>query len=112
MKAAGARLGERLADTEIRDAAHPLPERRGLRTSTAHPTTSARLLVRQLSSPVRWTATVAALGGGGMRGRSSNAARARCSPASSSASRGGGETQIFALEDPETSAAAIPRPAA
>src|SRR5688572_6621797 len=60
MQSAGQRLGDRLAATEIR-----APEIRYLSAvdSQFHgdPDDIRALLVRQLSSPVRWTATVAAL---------------------------------------------------
>jgi [acyl-carrier-protein] S-malonyltransferase len=66
MKSAGARLGERLAATEIR-----APRLRYLSAVDAvehsQPDDIRALLVRQLSSPVRWTATVAALSGGGAK---------------------------------------------
>jgi len=66
MKAAGARLGERLAATEIRS-----PRIRYLSAVDASehdaPDDIRALLVRQLSSPVRWTSTVAALVGAGAR---------------------------------------------
>jgi [acyl-carrier-protein] S-malonyltransferase len=66
MKSAGTRLGERLASTEIR-----APHIRYLSAVDAQehasPDEIRALLVRQLSSPVRWTATVAALGTAGIR---------------------------------------------
>jgi [acyl-carrier-protein] S-malonyltransferase len=64
MKAAGQRLGERLASTEIR-----APRIRYLSAVDAQehsdPDDIRALLVRQLSSPVRWTRTVSALSGAG-----------------------------------------------
>ena len=64
MKSAGLRLGERLAATDIR-----APRIRYLSAVDAvehsDPDDIRGLLVRQLSSPVRWTATVTALSSGG-----------------------------------------------
>jgi [acyl-carrier-protein] S-malonyltransferase len=64
MKSAGARLAERLSATELR-----APRLRYLSAVDAvehtEPEEIRQLLVRQLSSPVRWTATVAALGQAG-----------------------------------------------
>jgi [acyl-carrier-protein] S-malonyltransferase len=64
MKSAGVRLGERLAKTDIR-----APRIRYLSAVDAvehsDPDDIRRLLGRQLSSPVRWTATVTALSSGG-----------------------------------------------
>ena len=86
MKSAGARLGERLASTEIR-----APRIRYLSAVDARdhadPDDIRALLVRQLSSPVRWTATVTALSSGGSRAHRRVRTRAECSPAWSNASR-------------------------
>ena len=79
-------------------AAHPLPQRRGCARARCMPTTSAQLLVRQLSSPVRWTATVAALGSGGRAADRRMRPGRACSPAWSSASHAAAN-QTFALED-------------
>jgi [acyl-carrier-protein] S-malonyltransferase len=66
MKSAGARLGERLAAMEIR-----APRIRYLSAVDARehsaPDDIRALLVRQLSSPVRWTETVTALSSGGAK---------------------------------------------
>jgi [acyl-carrier-protein] S-malonyltransferase len=66
MKSAGARLGERLVTMEIR-----APRIRYLSAVDARehsdPDDIRALLVRQLSSPVRWTETVTALSSGGAR---------------------------------------------
>jgi acyl transferase domain-containing protein len=66
MKSAGAQLGERLSTMEIR-----VPRIRYLSAVDAREHQEAddirQLLVRQLSSPVRWTSTVAALGAAGAR---------------------------------------------
>lgn len=65
MKSAGQRLGERLASTEIR-----APKIRYLSAVDARehsdPDDIRALLVRQLSSPVRWTQTVTTLSAGGI----------------------------------------------
>lgn len=110
MKAAGARLGERLTATEIR-----APRIRYLSAVDAQlhetPDDIRALLVRQLSSPVRWTATVAALSGEGARNI------IECGPGGVLAglvkriTRGSG-TQTFALESPDNFAAAISAAAA
>jgi len=105
MKSAGARLGERLAQTELQaprirylsavDAAeHATPE--GIRT----------LLVKQLSSPVRWTSTVAALSSRGIK------QVVECGPGGVLAGlvkriTRGGDTQTFALETPDNFSAAV-----
>jgi [acyl-carrier-protein] S-malonyltransferase len=66
MKSAGLRLGERLANTQLR-----APRLRYLSavdaTEHSDPEDLRTLLTRQLSSPVRWTSTVAALTSGGVR---------------------------------------------
>lgn len=105
MKSAGVRLGERLANTAIQ-----APAIRYLSAVDAQEHSSAddirALLVRQLSSPVRWTATVAALGAAGIR------EVVECGPGGVLAGlvkriTRGSDTQTRALEAPEnfTSAA-------
>jgi len=114
MKAAGALLGERLAATEIR-----APRIRYLSAVDAlehdAPDDIRALLVRQLSSPVRWTATVAALvdtlGSAGAR------QIVECGPGGVLAGlvkriTRGGDTQTFALESPDTFTAATTAAAA
>jgi len=105
MKAAGARLGERLAATEIRP-----PRIRYLSAVDAAEHTDAddirALLVRQLSSAVRWTATVTALSGGGLT------KLVECGPGGVLASlikriERGRDTQNFALAEPESFKAAL-----
>jgi [acyl-carrier-protein] S-malonyltransferase len=104
MKAAGVRLGERLTGTELR-----APRIRYLSAVDAQehsaPDEIRALLVRQLSSPVRWTATVAALGNAGIR------QIVECGPGGVLAGlvkriTRGSETQAYALESPENLAAA------
>src|SRR5690349_3291140 len=104
MKSAGLRLGERLANTEIR-----APGIRYLSAVDAQehssPDEIRGLLVRQLSSPVRWTATVAALSAAGIR------QVVECGPGgvlSGLVKRitRGGDTQTQALESPENFTAA------
>src|SRR6188508_359054 len=99
MKSAGARLGERLTSTEIR-----APRIRYLSAVDAqehsNPDDIRGLLVRQLSSPVRWTATVAALNAAGIR------QVIECGPGGVLAGlvkriTRGGDTQTQALESPE-----------
>ena len=110
MKAAGERLGERLAATDIR-----APRIRYLSAvdAQAHdsPDDIRALLVRQLSSPVRWTATVAALAGVGAKHI------VECGPGGVLAGlvkriTRGGDIQTFALESPENFAAATSAAAA
>jgi [acyl-carrier-protein] S-malonyltransferase len=110
MKAAGARLGERLAATEVR-----APRIRYLSAVDAltheSPDDIRALLVRQLSSPVRWTATVAALSTAGAK------QIVECGPGGVLAGlvkriTRGGDTQTFALESPENFAAATSAAAA
>ena len=60
-EAAGVRLGERLAATEIRAPQIRYLSAVDARSTHSDPDDIRALLVRQLSSPVRWTATVAAL---------------------------------------------------
>jgi [acyl-carrier-protein] S-malonyltransferase len=104
MKSAGARLGERLSGTPIQ-----APKIRYLSAVDAQehgsPDEIRALLVRQLSSPVRWTATVAALGAAGIR------QVVECGPGGVLAGlvkriTRGGDTQTHALESPENFAAA------
>jgi [acyl-carrier-protein] S-malonyltransferase len=105
MKPAGVRLGERLDKIEIRK-----PALRYLSAVDAQEHSAAEdiraLLVRQLSSPVRWTSTVAALTAGG-------ASRIiECGPGAVLAGlvkriTRGGDTQTFALESPENFDAAL-----
>jgi [acyl-carrier-protein] S-malonyltransferase len=104
MKAAGARLGERLAATGIR-----APRIRYLSAVDAlehdAPDDIRALLVRQLSSPVRWTATVAAMHSAGAR------QIVECGPGGVLAGlvkriTRGGDTQTFALESPDNFTAA------
>jgi [acyl-carrier-protein] S-malonyltransferase len=99
MKSAGTRLGERLVATEIR-----APRIRYLSAVDAqehsNPDDIRSLLVRQLSSPVRWTATVAALNAAGIR------QVIECGPGGVLAGlvkriTRGGDTQTQALESPE-----------
>jgi [acyl-carrier-protein] S-malonyltransferase len=100
MQGAGARFAERLAKTDIRK-----PTLRYLSAVDARehdaPDDIRQLLVRQLSSPVRWTQTVAALSAAGIR------QVVECGPGGVLASlvkriTRGGETQTFALETPES----------
>ena len=99
MKSAGTRLGERLASTEIR-----APRIRYLSAVDAqehsNPDDIRGLLVRQLSSPVRWTATVAALNAAGIR------QVIECGPGGVLTGlvkriTRGGDTQTQALESPD-----------
>jgi len=105
MRAAGVRLGERLAKTELRS-----PRIRYVSAVDAQPHSDPgdlrRLLVSQLSSPVRWTSTVASItADGGIK------TIVECGPGKVllslvkriEKSRG---TQVFALEDPESFSAA------
>jgi len=110
MKSAGSRLGERLAQVDIR-----APRIRYLSAVDAQehtePNDIRQLLVRQLSSPVRWTATVAALGSGGAR------VIVECGPGGVLAGlvkriTRGGDIQTFALETPDNLAAATAATAA
>jgi len=104
MKSAGLRLGERLANTAIRT-----PAIRYLSAVDAqehsNPDDIRGLLVRQLSSPVRWTATVAALSAAGVR------QVVECGPGGVLAGlvkriTRGSDTQTQALESPENFSAA------
>jgi [acyl-carrier-protein] S-malonyltransferase len=110
MKSAGARLGERLAGTRI-----GAPRIRYLSAVDAQehssPDDIRALLVRQLSSPVRWTATVAALNAAGIR------QVIECGPGGVLASlvkriTRGSDTQTHALESPENFIAATSAAAA
>ncbi len=105
MKSAGARLRERLATTEIR-----APRIRYLSavdaTEHADPSDIRELLGRQLSSPVRWTATVTALSSGGAK------AIVECGPGGVLASlvkriERGRDTKGFSLDEPESFQAAL-----
>jgi [acyl-carrier-protein] S-malonyltransferase len=104
MKAAGERLRERLAATEIR-----APKIRYVSAVDAKehssPDDIRALLVRQLSSPVRWTATVNALTASGVT------RIAECGPGGVLAGlvkriEKGRETQILALDSPDSITAA------
>jgi [acyl-carrier-protein] S-malonyltransferase len=104
MRSAGARLGERLAATAIR-----APRIRYLSAVDARehsdPDDIRGLLVRQLSSPVRWTAAVAALNVAGIR------QVVECGPGGVLAGlvkriTRGSDTQTQALESPENFTAA------
>jgi [acyl-carrier-protein] S-malonyltransferase len=104
MKAAGERLRERLAATEIR-----APKIRYVSAVDAKehssPDDIRALLVRQLSSPVRWTATVNALTASGVT------RIAECGPGGVLAGLAkriekGRETQILALDSPDSITAA------
>jgi [acyl-carrier-protein] S-malonyltransferase len=110
MKSAGARLGERLAATEIR-----APGIRYLSAVDAaehsDPDDIRALLVRQLSSAVRWTATVTAMSGGGIT------QMIECGPGGVLAGLAKRierrrETQIFTLDEPESFKAALAAAAA
>lgn len=100
MKAAGQRLGERLASTEIR-----APKIRYLSAVDARehtdPDDIRALLVRQLSSPVRWTQTVTTLSGSGFT------RIVECGPGGVLAGlvkriEKGRDTQIIALDSPDS----------
>jgi len=110
MKPAGVRLGERLASTEIL-----APRLRYLSAVDAaehsDPDDIRGLLVRQLSCPVRWTATVTALSSSGA------GSIVECGPGGVLAGlvkriEKGRDTRIFSLDDPETFDAAIAAAAA
>jgi [acyl-carrier-protein] S-malonyltransferase len=105
MKSAGARLSEKLAATPLR-----APSIRYLSAVDAlphhEPDDIRHLLVRQLSSPVRWTSTVAALTAGGAKHI------VECGPGGVLAGlvkriTRGGDIQTAALETPESFTAAI-----
>jgi [acyl-carrier-protein] S-malonyltransferase len=104
MKSAGRKLAQKLAATQIH-----APQLRYLSAVDAQehtdPVDIRQLLVSQLSSPVRWTATVAALTAGGFR------QVVECGPGQVLAGlvkrvTRGGDTQTFALENPESFQAA------
>lgn len=104
MKSAGVRLGERLANTAIRAPAIRYLSAVDAKEHT-DPDDIRGLLVRQLSSPVRWTATVAALNALGIR------QVVECGPGGVLAGlvkriTRGGDTQTQALESPENFSAA------
>jgi [acyl-carrier-protein] S-malonyltransferase len=110
MSAAGQRLAERLAATDIRP-----PQIRYLSAVDAKehaaPDDIRALLVRQISSPVRWTTTVSTLTGAGVR------RIVECGPGGVLASlvkriEKGRDTQIFALDSPESFTAAATAAAA
>lgn len=107
MKSAGARLAEKLAATPFR-----VPSIRYLSAVDARehqdPDDIRQLLVRQLSSPVRWTATVAALTGAGIGAKQI----VECGPGGVLAGlvkriTRGGDTQTAALETPESFTATL-----
>jgi [acyl-carrier-protein] S-malonyltransferase len=104
MKSAGTRLDERLTSLQIR-----APQIRYLSAVDARehdsPDDIRQLLVRQLSSPVRWTSTVAALAAAGAR------RIVECGPGGVLTGlvkriTRGGEVQAFALESPDNFTAA------
>jgi len=104
MKRAGQRLAEKLASTELRS-----PKLRYLSAVDARehhqPEDIRNLLVQQLSSPVRWTATVAALRSAGI------SQVVECGPGGVLAGlvkriTRGSDMQTIALETPESFAAA------
>jgi [acyl-carrier-protein] S-malonyltransferase len=105
MKSAGIRLGERLASLEIR-----APRIRYLSAVDAKehsdPADIRTLLVGQLSSPVRWTATIAALTGAGAT------TIVECGPGGVLAGlvkriEKGRDTRVFTLDSPESLEAAL-----
>ncbi|MGC4111382.1 MAG: ACP S-malonyltransferase [Nocardioides sp.] len=100
MKPAGEKLAQRLAGIEVR-----APSIRYLSAVDAQehrdPADIRALLVRQLSSPVRWTTTVAALVAGGFK------TVAECGPGGVLAGlvkriTRGGDTTVLALESPDS----------
>lgn len=100
MKDAGIRLAERLARTDIRKPAIRYLSAVDAREHDS-PEDIRQLLVRQLSSPVRWTSTVAALAERGIR------QVIECGPGGVLAGlvkriTRGSDTQTFALETPES----------
>ena len=105
MRAAGSRLGERLAATEIRPPKIRFVSAVDARTHS-DPHDLRALLVSQLSSPVRWTNTIASITtGGGIR------TVVECGPGQVLTSlvkriERRRDTQVFALESPESFSAA------
>jgi [acyl-carrier-protein] S-malonyltransferase len=104
MKPAGQKLAQKLASIAIR-----IPTIRYLSAVDAQehrdPEDIRQLLVRQLSSPVRWTTTTAALTRGGFK------LIVECGPGGVLAAlvkriSRGGDTQTFALDSPESFQAA------
>jgi [acyl-carrier-protein] S-malonyltransferase len=109
MRAAGLRLSERLASTEIR-----APQIRYLSAvdSREHhaPDDIRALLVRQLSSPVRWTTTISALTAAPPEGAGITRV-IECGPGGVLAGlvkriERRRDTQVFSLDDPESFLAA------
>ena len=110
MRAAGLRLSERLAATDIR-----APQIRYVSAVDGRdhgtPDEIRALLVRQLSSPVRWTSTVMALSGGGV------SHMVECGPGGVLAGlikriERRRETQVFTLGEPDSFTAALAAAAA
>jgi [acyl-carrier-protein] S-malonyltransferase len=109
MKPAGVRLGQRLASLEIR-----APRIRYVSAVDAKehsdPDDIRGLLVRQLSSPVRWTATITALTGGDRGGGAKYIVE--CGPGGVLAGlvkriEKGRDTKGFSLDEPESLMAAL-----
>jgi [acyl-carrier-protein] S-malonyltransferase len=105
MHAAGSRLGERLARTEIRPPRIRYVSAVDARTHS-DPNDLRALLVSQLSSPVRWTNTVASITAG-----NHIKTIVECGPGQVLLSlvkriERRRDTQVFALEDPDSFAAA------
>jgi len=105
MRPAGLRLAERLAAIDIRTPAIRYLSAVDAQEHSA-PDDIRALLARQLASPVRWTATVAALTGAGAK------FVVECGPGVVLAGlvkriTRGGETQTFALESSENIDAAL-----
>jgi [acyl-carrier-protein] S-malonyltransferase len=110
MRAAGLKLAEKLASTEVRT-----PAIRYVSAVDWHehrdPKEIRALLVRQLSSPVRWTQTVSALTTGGIR------TVVECGPGAVLAGlvrriERRRDTKVFALDEPESFPPAIAAAAA
>jgi [acyl-carrier-protein] S-malonyltransferase len=100
MRAAGLRLSERLAATEIRAPRIRYVSAVDAREHSA-PDDIRALLVRQLSSPVRWTSTIAALTAAGI------SRVVECGPGGVLSGlvkriERGRETQTFAIGEPES----------
>ena len=105
MKPAGIRLGEKLATIDVRQPAIRYVSAVDAQAHDA-PDDIRALLVRQLSSPVRWTSTVAALSAAGAR------RIVECGPGGVLTGlvkriTRGGDTLTFALESPENFDAAL-----